>query len=163
MQFQKGNEWWKLGSGNYKHGLRHKRIYNIWRNMWHRCTNPSDPGYRNYGGRGISVCKEWKDPKVFADWAYKNGYSDNLTIDRIDVNGNYEPSNCRWATYATQANNKTNSVFIEYNGESHTFAEWEKITGISSKTIWARIRHYGWGVEEALSAPVGAFSKISKK
>lgn len=163
MKFEKGNEYWKLGKGNYKHGLRHKRIYNIWRNMWHRCTKPTDTNYRNYGERGISVCEEWKDPKVFADWAYKNGYSDSLTIDRIDVNGNYEPRNCRWVTYTAQANNKTNNVLIEYNGEKHTFSEWGKITGIPLKTIWGRIRVRGWSAEKALTTPVGTIDTRFKK
>ena len=98
-------------SGNYKHGMRHTRLYNIWRSMNQRCNNPNTINFKRYGGRGITVCDEWKDDfQAFYDWAMANGYSDELTIDRLDPNGNYEPSNCRWATWEQQANNKRNSM-----------------------------------------------------
>lgn len=98
-----------------KHGMCGTRIYNIWRDMRHRCMCPSLRNYKHYGGRGISVCDEWQDFMAFYKWAMENGYSDSLTIDRIDVNGNYTPENCRWVDASTQRANKrpmSNSGYI---------------------------------------------------
>lgn len=137
--------------GNYKHGMRHTRIYDIWRSMRQRCSNPKCINYHNYGGKGVSVCREWNESfEAFYKWAMDNGYNDELTIDRIDVNKDYDPTNCRWVTYKEQANNKTNNRIIEFKGESRTIAEWADITGIKKATIWARLQK-GWNVERALT------------
>lgn len=132
------------------HGREPKRLYSIWSNMKTRCYNKNTECYRNYGGRGIKVCDEWKKFEVFRDWALSNGYSDDLTIDRIDNDGNYDPSNCRWATDDEQRNNTRRNHFLEYQGEKLTIKQWSVIVGISDKTIRDRINRYGWTTEEAL-------------
>lgn len=95
-----------------KHGFathkKYNRLYHTWNGIKYRCENKNSKDYPHYGGRGIKMCPEWRnDFQAFYDWAMSNGYADNLTIDRIDVNGNYEPSNCRWITVAEQNRNKT--------------------------------------------------------
>lgn len=138
-------------SGNYKHGMRYTRLYNIWRSMNQRCSNPNTKNYHRYGGRGIRVCDEWKhDFMAFHDWAMANGYSEELTVDRIDNEKGYSPDNCRWSTYKEQENNKSNSRIIECNGASHTLGEWSEITGIRLATIWDRLQR-GWTPERALT------------
>lgn len=137
-------------AGNYKHGFTKTRLYNIWKSMRQRCKNPKCLNYKNYGGKGISVCNEWDDFKVFSKWALKNGYTEELTLDRIDVKENYNPLNCRWVSYKIQENNKTSNRYLELNGEIHTLAEWSDITGIKIGTIHARLKR-GWNVEKALT------------
>lgn len=113
-----------LGNNNHKkHGCANTRLYNIWKTMCQRCFNKNNAKYQNYGGRGISICEEWNDFLSFKEWAINNGYSEVLTIDRIDVNGNYEPSNCRWVTLEMQANNKSNNKIIVYNSMQMTMAD----------------------------------------
>ena len=137
------------------HGGADSRLYHIWCGIKARCLNPNNAKYKNYGGRGITVCEEWKQSyESFRDWSLNNGYTENLSIDRIDVNGNYEPSNCRWADNFIQANNRTDNFIIEYNGEIHTVHEWAIITGISSENIRNRIKNFGWTTEKALNTLV---------
>lgn len=138
-----------------KHGKSGTRIYNIYGKIKQRCLNVKDPKYYCYGGRGISICDEWKnDFKAFYDWAISNGYADNLTIDRIDVNGNYEPFNCRWVTLKEQANNKQNTLFVNYQGKTHTLLEWSKILNIKYDTLHGRLKDYGWNTERAFNTIV---------
>lgn len=133
------------------HGLVGTRIYNIWRGMIRRCYFPGLKAYANYGGRGIKVCDEWKDSvATFYEWAINNGYQDNLTIDRINNDGNYEPSNCRWTTYKIQGNNTRSCRYIEYDGKKLTISQWAEETGIGRKTIERRL-NVGWSVEDALT------------
>ena len=118
--------------------------------MKQRCYNPNNRSYKNYGGRGITVCQEWKeDFQTFYDWAIANGYKKGLEIDRIDVNGNYEPDNCRWTTSKKNNNNRRNNVKIKIGREEHTVAEWSEITGIPRSTILERFRS-GKPLEEIL-------------
>lgn len=139
-----------FGNKYHLHGLRNSRLYRIWTNIKTRCYNAKDPHYSRWGGRGIVMCDEWKDDfKSFYDWAMSNGYSDDLTIDRIDNDGNYEPSNCRWVTAKEQSKNKRNVRFITYNGKTQTIPEWTKELGLGKETIRERLKR-GWSDEEAL-------------
>lgn len=136
---------------NYKHGKRHTRIYNIWRSMRQRCYNPNTNRYKNYGAKGVIVCDEWRNSfEAFYEWAMQSGYKEGLTIDRKDTNGNYEPTNCRWATQKSQQNNRENNHLLTHNGETHTIAEWSEKTGIKKGTICARLKS-GWSVVETLT------------
>ena len=136
-----------------KHGGTHSRLYKIWKTMKDRCYSVNRTNYPHYGGRGITVCDEWKnDFSVFRDWALSNGYTEELTLDRIDVNGNYCPENCRWATWLEQKNNMRTNRHVECNGESHTVAEWSRITGIPYTVLIGRLQR-GWEIERALTEP----------
>lgn len=123
--------------------------------MRDRCNIPSNHAYKNYGGRGIKVCDAWDNSfSTFENWAHSTGYSDELTIDRIDVDGDYSPENCRWATRKEQSNNKRNNCILTINGETKTLSEWSELSGISVSTIWARINVYGWDIKDAVFKPV---------
>lgn len=106
------------------HGWSKTRLYKIWSGMKKRCNNPKSNNYCDYGGRGISVCREWNNFEPFRDWAIANGYNDNLSIDRIDNDGNYEPNNCRWASAKQQSNNRRSNKKLTYNGVTKTISEW---------------------------------------
>ena len=122
--------------------------------MKDRCLNRNSDHYSDYGGRGITVCREWKnDFMTFKTWALSNGYSDNLTIDRINNNGNYEPNNCRWADNDTQSKNKRNNRYITYQGQRKTMAEWAYEFGLAPCTLRKRIIK-GWSIEDALCNPI---------
>lgn len=124
-----------------KHNMTKTRLYHIWCLMKQRCYNPKTINFKDYGGRGITVCDDWKNNfENFKDWALSNGYQDNLTIDRVDVFGNYSPNNCRWADNDIQQNNKRTSRFLTYKGEIHTISQWAKIKNIKICTIFARLR-----------------------
>lgn len=132
-----------------------ERLYDIWRAMKERCNNPKNISYHNYGGRGVRVCDFWEnDYPCFKSWAIENGYSDEMSIDRIDVSGNYEPSNCRWATRKQQNNNTRHNTFISAFGKTLTLSQWSEETGISTDLISARIKRLHWSPEDALSRPV---------
>ena len=137
----------QVKKSNLTHGMtqqkvnenRIPRIYRTWANMKTRCNNPNTKYYNHWGGRGIKVCEEWAESfEAFFSWAMANGYQDDLQIDRIDNDGDYEPGNCRWVDSDQNANNKRSSLIIEYQGERHTAAEWARITGISQKAIYTR-------------------------
>lgn len=152
----KTEKWYAaIRAANTKHGYSDKeRLYAIWLRMRQRCNSPSDQKYSYYGGRGIRVCKEWNsDYSSFRSWALENGYSEGLTLDRIDNDGDYHPDNCRWATRKEQANNRRSNHVLTLNGETKTLSEWMDATGINSLTILRRIRS-GWSVEDALTTPV---------
>ena len=128
------------------HGMSHSRLHNIWLSMRQRCEKPHCSTYHKYGAKGIRVCREWSSFEAFRDWSLANGYKDDLTIDRVNPNGNYEPSNCRWVTQKEQQNNRTNNVLLTYKGETHGLVEWEKITGIPYHILYDRY-HRDWNTE----------------
>ena len=132
------------------------RLHSIWLGMLDRCRRANRDDFFRYGGRGIRVCDEWQSFEAFRDWANANGYADNLTIEREDANGNYEPSNCRWATMKAQANNTRRSVVIEAFGESKTAAQWlEDSRCVAGRgTLTRRIRA-GMQAELAITTPAG--------
>lgn len=131
-----------------------KPIYSAWSNIKNRCLNQNSGDYRYYGGRGITICPEWSHSfDAFYNWAKENGWEKGLTIDRIDVNGNYCPENCRWVDMKHQCNNRTNNHMIEFNGEIHTLQEWADILGISHDVIKMRLRR-GWTIERTLTEKV---------
>lgn len=121
--------------------------------MKRRCYNPEEKFYKDYGGRGIKACDEWMDKKEghsnFQKWAVENGWEEGRSIDRIDVNGNYEPNNCRWATPEEQANNRRNNNYVTINGVTKTTSEWARQIGISQNAFTGRINS-GWTGEELL-------------
>ncbi len=127
-----------------------------------RCYNKNFLRYVDYGRRGISICDEWKNNfKAFYDWAISNGYSNELTIDRIDNDGNYEPNNCRWATVSEQNRNSRHNNCLTYNGETHCLKEWSEITGLNYGCLKNRMK-YGWNVEDILTKPKGYNQGICK-
>jgi len=132
---------------NKTHGMRWTREYAAWCAMMTRCTNPNSANYFNYGGRGIKVCDSWKSfENFYADMGDANG----MTLDRIDVNGNYEPGNCKWSSMKEQGNNKRNNVRIEYCGFDMTAQQWADHTGIGESTIRRRLK-LGWSPEKILT------------
>ena len=138
---------------NLTHGMREDRLYRIWHNMKSRCYDSKHKSFAHYGGRGGTVCDEWKDDfKLFAEWALSHGYAEDLTIDRIDVDGNYDPCNCRWITNKEQQNNRTDSHFITHNGETKTIAEWADVLGVHRDVIYSRLKR-GWPEGIAVSMP----------
>lgn len=137
-----------------KHSLSRTRIYRTWRNIKNRCKNLNGKDFNRYGGRGIDICNEWLNYDIFYDWAMANGYKENLTIDRIDNNKGYEPSNCRWATMEEQSQNTSKVISITYNNETHSLSKWARITGISRQTLYTRYKK-GWDIEKMLTTKVG--------
>ena len=132
------------------HGMYGTRLYHIWNNMKGRCFNKNNKDYPDYGGRGISVCDEWKySAEKFFEWSILHGYKKYLSIDRIDNNKGYSPENCQWISNKQQQRNKRNNHIVSFNGESHCVSEWADITGISKGTIASRIR-YGWNIKDIL-------------
>lgn len=139
-----------------KHGKSESKIYNVLHSMRQRCHNSKNRGYKNYGARGITVCDEWLDKEDgfmnFYNWAMSNGYDETApkgkcTLDRIDVNGNYSPENCRWITMKEQNRNKRNTTYLTCNEETHTLYEWSEIMGANPKSLYTRLR-LGWTDEK---------------
>ena len=142
---------------NKTHGLTKDRLYPVWLQMRYRCKNPTNQSYKQYGARGISVCKEWENFQTFYDWMIAHEWHPGLSIDRIDPDGDYCPENCRLTTEDIQQNNRRNNIRIEFMGETHTVSEWANILGIKRETIAARY-YRGMDVEDVLS-PINLTTK----
>lgn len=140
----------------FKHGYRHTRIYGVYCRIKGRCYNPNDPRYASYGGRGIKMCDEWyESPEKFCKWAESHGYDPNAeygecTIDRIDVNGNYEPSNCRFTNLQVQSNNRQNTIYIEHNGMRKTITEWSEFFNFDRMKLYYHLVQKGKTIQELI-------------
>lgn len=139
---------------NFVTGMSNSRLHRIWSGMKSRCFNPNAKHYHRYGGRGITVCEEWRHQfKPFYDWAMSHGYTDELTIDRIDNDGNYCPENCRWVTVKEQSRNMSKNRFVNFRGETLCVADLAIKYNISSSVLLGRINR-NWDIERALTTPV---------
>ena len=136
--------------GCLKPGKSSTKLYNIYHSMKKRCYNRHDPRFERWGKRGIKVCSEWLDDFMnFYTWAINNGYQEGLTIDRIDNDKDYSPDNCRWTTSKVQANNRRSNIYLTYNGEVKTIAQWSEQLDIHYKCLWKRHK-LGWSDKECL-------------
>lgn len=137
----------------YDENGEYTRLGRIYHNMKTRCTNPNYDKYQYYGGKGIKVCDEWMNSwYAFCDWAEANGYNDMLTLDRINPNGDYCPSNCRWVSRKEQANNRSNNHMLTYNGKTQTIKQWAEEIGLSETCVEQRV-NAGWPIERVLTEP----------
>lgn len=146
-------------SGNHKYC---PRLYRIWKNIKQRCFNPKACKYRNYGGRGITICDEWIEYLSFHKWAMSHGYQENLTIERIENDLGYFSSNCTWIPIEKQTRNKRNNHLITYAGKRKLLIEWAETLNMKYGTLRSRLVTYGWSVEKAIETPVGKWERKEK-
>jgi len=152
-----------LGDAKRTHGLSNTLLYQKWGGIKDRCFNSNAPNYKYYGGRGISICKDWEtDYTAFHKWAMDNGYQKGLTIERIDFNGNYEPSNCKWATWKEQQNNTSRTRFVKYKGQTKSLMLWCEELDLEYGTIKARLK-LGWSIEKQLETKSSRSIKITNR
>ena len=135
-----------------RHGMYLSKTYNTWSSMIQRCCNIKNTNYHHYGGRGIEVCKRWEKFENFLEDMGER--PEGKTLDRIDNDGDYKPSNCRWATQKEQTNNCRKNIYITYKGQTLTRKQWAEKMSVSPSTLRARIEDYGWSIERALSEPI---------
>lgn len=136
----------------FSYRQNYPRLCRIWSGMKDRCYNLLNGRNPDYGGRGITVCEEWRNSvEAFVEWALENGYKEGLTLDRIDNDKGYSPDNCRWADAFTQANNTRKNIRVTHNGETHTLSEWSKITGLKRTTLEYRYNH--WDEKDLFKEP----------
>ena len=143
----------------------HKKLYEVWHAMKQRCNNKNNSRYKLYGGRGITYCTEWEKAENFCEWALHNGYEEGLEIDRIDVNGNYEPSNCRWVDRKTNAQNQRRALLITVDNETKCVSEWERELHLGKSIIVSWVKR--WGVDFAIERikevkATGTYTKYKK-
>lgn len=151
----------RISPGKKTHGESHTRLHNIWCGINNRC-DPNHISAERYGKRGIKICDEWQSYEAFAAWAVENGYNDGLTIERIDVNGDYCPENCAWVTLGKQARNRRTTHWVIYDGKKMSLAEACEIAGLPYKQVFWRMRRAGWSFEKAISTPMGADKGIKE-
>lgn len=137
---------------NRRHNMARTSLYNKWNGIKNRCCNPNSAAYKNYGGRGIKMCDEWRNaPDRFFDWSKQSGYNDNLSIERIDVNGDYTPENCTWIPKPDQAKNRRSNYSITYNGKTQNLQQWCDELGLDYKLIHNRLSKLKWSFERAIT------------
>jgi len=145
------------------HQLSNHKLYRVWVSMINRCYDPKTRHYKDYGGRGIFVCEEWRNNfKIFYDWCMENNYEEGLTVDRTDNDKEYSPSNCRLLSIQAQQFNKRNNIWIEYNGERRLLKDWSVILNIKYSTLFSRIYTRKWDIERAFSEPIHTYSRNKK-
>lgn len=148
---------------NFKHGLWDTRIYGIWGKMIDRCHKLKNDSFKYYGARGIIVCDLWRSEFLaFNEWSLANGYGDHLSIDRRDNDGNYEPENCRWATAAQQARNRSNTRLFDFRGEKMILSDIAKACGVRAHVLYHRVLNSGWSVEAAIWTPIEPTAKSGR-
>lgn len=143
----------RIGQRSLKHGDFGTKLYGVWAGMKRRCQNPNTKYYADYGGRGIEVCKPWQEYINFKEWAIEAGYREGLSIDRVDVDGDYCPENCRWIPLKEQNSNKRISIKLEYKGRQYSIKEIARMTGLKTRTIQERYKR-GWSVEKIIQTKV---------
>jgi len=144
----------RVSKSHTTHGFSHEKLYKVWIGIKGRCYNPKDWSFKNYGARGILIYKEWNENYMaFRNWSKINGYKEGLTIDRINNDGNYEPSNCRWIPKSIQSKNRRNRKILTFNGITKKVIDWACITNIPGRNINQRIRS-GWSPERALTTKI---------
>ncbi len=143
-----------LGKNTKTHGRRHTPEYESWASMIQRCTNPNNPSYPRWGGRGITVCRRWR--QSFAAFDADMGPRPSLkhSIDRVDNHGNYTPKNCRWATPHEQSRNTSRNLILVLHGRAQILSDWARELNIGQSTLWRRLNIHGWSVERTLTTPV---------
>ena len=142
----------RTSEANKRHGMCKTRLYSIWKGIIDRTLNRNSRAYKWYGSRGITVWEGWLEFLPFMEWALANGYKDDLTIDRIDTNGDYEPNNCRWVNWYAQSRNTRKNRWLTYKGKQYCIGDLEKMLGFSKCGIYMRLRR-GWSLERALCEP----------
>lgn len=149
--------WNTVHPANLRHGMYGTQLYRAWKSIKDRCYREKCKEYKYYGAKGVTMCDEWlHDFQKFADWSIVHGFEEGLSIDRIDVNGNYEPSNCRWITMQQQMRNRTDTHYITYKGQTHCMRDWADILGISYHTLASRILCSKWSIEKSFTTPIKA-------
>lgn len=138
--------------GRKIHGESRTRLYKLWMWMRKRCRDKTDPKNYRYGGRGITVCDEWENSYLaFKEWSMSHGYSEELTLDRIDNDGNYSPDNCRWVSRKVQNNNRSDNILITYMGKTQSLHAWTDELNLPYHEVWQRIYRCGWSIEDAFT------------